>query len=186
VRRREAIEAVTGCFKEGYVIACNGFISRELFSIEDRPQNFYVLGSMGLPPAIGLGVALARQDKIVVVITGDGNQLMSLGTLATIGKMSPKNYVEVVLDNECYETTGGQETSSSSTNFHELARSSGFKHSEYVDSLDRLVTALGRSLHSEGPILVHAKIYKEKASPPRARIDPCKTKDRFMKALTGS
>jgi sulfopyruvate decarboxylase subunit beta len=186
VRRREAIEAVAGCFKEGYIIACNGFISRELFSLKDGPRNFYVLGSMGLPTAIGLGVALARPDKRVVVITGDGNQLMSLGTLTTIGKTSPKNFVEVVLDNECYETTGGQETSSSSTKFRELAQSSGFRHSEYVDSLDRLATVLSKSLHAEGPVFVHAKIDKEKTRPPRAQIDPCKTKSRFMKALTGS
>jgi len=186
MKRGEAIRAITRCFKEGYIIACNGFISRELFNLKDRPQNFYVLGSMGLPPAIGLGVALTKPDKRVVVITGDGNQLMSLGTLATIGKMSPKNFIEVVLDNECYETTGGQETSSSSTKFHELARSSGFRHSEYVDSLERLMTVLSESLHAEGPILVHAKIEKEKTCPPRAMIDPCRTKDRFMKALIRS
>jgi thiamine pyrophosphate-dependent acetolactate synthase large subunit-like protein len=186
MKRREAVEAITRCFKKGYIIACNGFISRDLFNLKDRPQNFYVLGSMGLPPAIGLGVALAKPDKRVIVITGDGNQLMSLGTLATIGKMSPKNFIEVVLDNECYETTGGQETSSSSTKFHELARSSGFRHSEYVDSLDRLVTVLSKSLHAEGPVFVHVKIDKEKTRPPRAQIDPCKTKDRFMKALTQS
>jgi len=186
MRRREAIEAVTGCFKEGYIIACNGFISRELFGMKDRPQNFYVLGSMGLPPAIALGVALARPDQRIIVITGDGNQLMSLGTLATIGKTSPKNFIEVVLDNECYETTGGQETSSSSIKLHELARSSGFRHSEYVASLDRLVMVLSKSLHAEGPIFIHTKIDKEKTSPPRAQVDPCKIKNRFMKALTGS
>ncbi len=186
MRRCEAIEAITDCFREGYIIACNGFISRELFNLNDRPQNFYVLGSMGLPPAIGLGVALAKPGKRIIVVSGDGNQLMSLGTLATIGRMSPKNFIEVVLDNECYETTGGQETSSSSVKFHELALSSGFKRSEYIDSLDKLVTALRKSVRSEGPIFIHAKIDKEKTSPPRAQIDPLRTKNKFMKALAGS
>ena len=186
MRRRDAIKAVIDCFKEGYIIACNGLISRELFNLKDSPHNFYVLGSMGLPPAIGLGISLARPDKRIIVITGDGNLLMALGTLATIGKMSPKNLVEVVLDNECYETTGGQETSSSSTKFHDLARSSGFRHSEYVYNLDRLVAVLGRSLNSEGPIFIHAKVGKEKTCSPRAQIDPYKVKMRFMKALIES
>lgn len=184
MKRREAIKAVTTCFKQGYIIACNGFISRELFDLKDRPRNFYVLGSMGLPAAIGLGISLAKQDKRVIVITGDGNLLMSLGTLATIGRTSPKNFIEIVLDNECYETTGGQETSSSSTKFHDLARSSGFRHVEYVDTLDKLTTALGHCLNSDGPVFIHAKLDKEKTPPPRAQIDPYKVKKRFMKALT--
>jgi thiamine pyrophosphate-dependent acetolactate synthase large subunit-like protein len=111
---------------------------------------------------------------------------MSLGTLATIGRTSPKNLVEVVLDNECYETTGGQETSSSSIRFQELAKSSGFKQSNYVDSLAGLVIVLRESVGAEGPIFIHAKIAREKNIPPRAQIDPCYTKSRFMKALTES
>jgi sulfopyruvate decarboxylase subunit beta len=183
MRRHEAVKAITDYFKEAYIIGCNGLISRELHSIEDKPRNFYVLGSMGLPTAIGLGLALARSDKKIVVVTGDGNQLMSLGTLTTIGKTSPKNFIEIVLDNECYETTGGQETSSSTTKFHKLAKNSGFKHAVYVDSLDKLATVLHRSVKAEGPILIHAKIEKEKTNPPRAQIDPYKMKTRFMKAL---
>jgi sulfopyruvate decarboxylase subunit beta len=183
MRRHEAVKAITDCFKQAYIIGCNGLISRELHSIEDSPRNFYVLGSMGLPTAIGLGLALARPDKKIVVVTGDGNQLMSLGTLTTVGKTSPKNFIEIVLDNECYETTGGQETSSSTTKFHKLAKNSGFKHAVYVDSLDKLATVLHRSVKAEGPILIHAKIEKEKTNPPRAQIDPYKMKNRFMKAL---
>lgn len=183
MRRHEAIKAITDCFKKAFFVGCNGFIGRELYTINDNPHNFYVLGSMGLPSAIGLGIALARPDKRVVVITGDGNQLMSLGTLATIGKTSPKNFVEVVLDNECYETTGGQETSSSTTKFYELAKNSGFRHSEYVDTPSGLTTALKKCLEAEGPILIHAKCEKERTNPPRAKIHPYKMKNRFMKAL---
>jgi len=184
MRRHEAIKAITDCFKKAFFVGCNGLISRDLYAIGDSPHNFYVLGSMGLPSAIGLGIALARPDERIVVITGDGNQLMSLGTLATIGKTSPKNFVEVVLDNECYETTGGQETSSSTAKFYELAKHSGFKRSEYVDTLSRLTTALKKCMEAEGPILIHAKCEKETTNPPRAKIDPCKMKNRFMKALT--
>lgn len=184
MKRHQAIQAITDCYKQAYFIGCNGLVTRELYAINDGPHNFYVLGSMGLPSAIGLGIALAKQDKRVVVITGDGNQLMSLGTLATIGKTSPKNLVQIVLDNECYETTGGQETSSSTTKFSELAKNSGFKHSEYVDTLSKLKAALKKYVDAEGPILIHAKVGKEKACPARTDINPYEVKKRFMKALT--
>jgi thiamine pyrophosphate-dependent acetolactate synthase large subunit-like protein len=184
MKRHQAIKAIADCYKNAYFIGCNGLVTRELYAINDGPHNFYVLGSMGLPPAIGLGIALAKPNKKIIVITGDGNQLMSLGTLATIGKTSPKNFVEIVLDNECYETTGGQETSSSTTKFSELAKNSGFKHSEYVDTLSRLKAVLKKYVDAAGPILIHAKVGKEKACPVRADIDPYKTKKKFMKALT--
>jgi thiamine pyrophosphate-dependent acetolactate synthase large subunit-like protein len=184
MKRHQAIKAITNCYKEAYFIGCNGLVTRELYAINDGPHNFYVLGSMGLPAAIGLGIALTRPDKKIIVITGDGNQLMSLGTLATIGKTSPKNFIEIVLDNECYETTGGQETSSSTTKFSELAASSGFKRGRYVDTLNKLTAALEECKNVQGPILIHAKIEKEKNCPARKNIDPCETKNRFMKALT--
>jgi thiamine pyrophosphate-dependent acetolactate synthase large subunit-like protein len=186
MRRHDAVKTIVNRFKEWYIIGCNGLISRELFDLGDSARNFYVLGSMGLPTAIGLGLSLARPDKRIVVITGDGNQLMSLGTLATIGKVSPKNFVEVVLDNECYETTGGQETSSSSTKFSDLARISGFRYSAYVDSLDRLSSELTRSLKTKGPTLIHAKIDKDRTCPARTQINPHKVRERFMKALAAS
>jgi thiamine pyrophosphate-dependent acetolactate synthase large subunit-like protein len=100
--------------------------------------------------------------------------------------MSPKNLVQVVLDNECYETTGGQETCSSSTRFHELAESSGFRITKCVDSLDGLVELLSQHGHAEGPVFVNVKISKEKTPPSRAHIDPCTIKRRFIKALAES
>jgi sulfopyruvate decarboxylase subunit beta len=186
VKRADAIKAVSDCFRNEYIIACNGFTSRELFNLNDSPHNFYVLGSMGLPPAIGLGVALAKPDLKIIVITGDGNQLMSLGTLVTIGKVAPKNFIEIILDNECYETTGGQNTSSGATRFSELATSSSFKQTKYAKTIRELQKALKDCRESEGPILIHAKTEKGETPPPRARIDPVKTTKRFMKALRGN
>lgn len=183
MKRSEAIKAISDRFKNEYIIACNGFISRELFNLNDSPHNFYVLGSMGLPSAIGLGLALARPDKKVIVITGDGNQLMSLGTLVTIGKAAPENFTEIILDNECYETTGGQNTASAATKFYELASSSSFKQTKYVKSIQELRQALDNCRGSEGPILIHAKTERGEIAPARAEIDPVNTKTKFMKAL---
>lgn len=170
--------------KDGFVIACNGMISRELFSTKDRPKNFYMLGSMGLASAIGLGVALAKPNKRIIVLTGDANVLMSLGTIATIGKLSPKNLIHIVLDNECHESTGGQDTASSVTKLDIIAASSGFKNSQYADSVEALKRVLKKYLNADGPSFIHAKISREKVGVPRVSIEPVEMRNRFMKELT--
>ncbi len=90
-----------------------GYPSRELCAVGDRPSNFYMLGSMGLASSIGLGLALARPDKKVIAIDGDGAVLMNLGSLATIADQDPENYLLVILDNGCYGSTGSQPTCTS-------------------------------------------------------------------------
>ena len=94
--------------KEDVLITTTGMISREAFDIHDRPNNFYMLGSMGLLSSFGLGLALSFPDKRIWIIEGDGSALMSLGTLPLIASESPKNIVHFILDNESYESTGGQ------------------------------------------------------------------------------
>ena len=183
MRRFDAIKAIVECVRDEYVIACDGMISRELFAIDDRSRNFYMLGSMGLASAIGLGFALSKPDKKVIVLAGDGNMLMSLGTLATIGLTSPRNLIHIVLDNECHESTGGQETASSVTKLDVIASSSGFIDSEYVDSLDRLKDVLNRLLNTEGPSFIHAKVDRKMVDVPRVSISPPEIKNRFMKNM---
>jgi len=183
VRRYEAIKAIVDSLDDEFIVACNGLISRELFSIKDRARNFYMLGSMGLASAIGLGVALAKPDKKIIVLDGDGNILMSLGTLATIGKFSPKNLIQLVLDNECYESTGGQDTASLVTKLDVIASSCGFKNSEFVDSLNDLKKVLRAFLNLNGPSFIHVKVDRGKVSVPRVSISPVDIKNRFMREL---
>jgi sulfopyruvate decarboxylase beta subunit len=183
VRRYDAVKAIVECLKDEYIIACNGMISRELFAIKDRPRNFYMLGSMGLASAIGLGASLAKPNKKIVILAGDGNILMSLGTLATIGKTSPKNLIHIILDNRCHESTGGQETSSSITKLDIMASSSGFANSKYADSTDTLKEVLTTFLRLEGPSFIHVKVNKKRVEVPRVSLAPPEIKDRFMKEL---
>ena len=98
------------------VISSNGNISREAFHLLPQPQ-IYLRGSMGLPVSVGLGVALANPDKRIIVITGDGNFLMGLGSAVTAAYYKPKNLRILILDNSSYFTTGGQQTVSSTINF---------------------------------------------------------------------
>lgn len=112
---------------EDALLICNiGYPSRELYSVLDRPQNFYMLGSMGLASSIGLGLALARPDRRVIVLDGDGSVLMNLGTLATVAGFAPLNYSLIILDNCAYGSTGCQPTCTAhATDLAAVARACG-------------------------------------------------------------
>ena len=97
-------------------------ISREVFFTNDRPGNFYMIGSMGLLSSFGLGLALQFPEKKVYILEGDGSALMSLGTLPLIATESPKNLFHVILDNEAYESTGSQPSISSKVDLDEIAK----------------------------------------------------------------
>ena len=94
------------CPRRPAVVATTGKCGRELFTLADRPQHLYQVGSMGCASAMGLGVAL-HTPRPVVVLDGDGAALMKLGNLATIGSRAPANLVHIVLDNGVHDSTGG-------------------------------------------------------------------------------
>ena len=109
------------------VVHANGYICRESFSVADRPQSFYMIGSMGLAPAIALGLALARPDRRAVVFDGDGNLLMNLGILAMIGGRRTRNLLHLVFDNEVYGSTGNQASPSREVRLDRLAAGAGYR-----------------------------------------------------------
>ena len=112
--RKDAVETVCNYVKDDIIVSANGFISRDLYSILEKNTNFYMIGSMGLASSIGLGIALKKPKKRIFVFDGDGNILMNLGSLTTIGSLKPKNLIHVVFDNSVHESTGSQPTN---TNF---------------------------------------------------------------------
>jgi phosphonopyruvate decarboxylase len=122
MQRYEAIKNIMALIKQDeIVIASNGMISREVYKAKDRPLNFYMLGSMGCALAIGIGIAYARPDLKVIVISGDGAALMSLGTFVLHKSLRLKNLEHYILDNNCHATTGGQPTCSNYIDFTMLA-----------------------------------------------------------------
>lgn len=108
------------------VIATTGFTGRELYALDDRPNQLYVVGSMGCASALALGLARARADWRVVVVDGDGAALMRMSLFATIGAYGPPNLVHLVLDNGAHESTGGQATVSSGVSFAGVAAACGY------------------------------------------------------------
>ena len=185
MKRYEAIEVITKALKgDELVISANGMISRELFSIKDSPSNFYMLGSMGLASSIGFGLAFSLPNKKVVVIDGDGNILMNLGSLATIGHFAPNNLIHFVLDNEMHASTGGQPTVSNTARFEEVARATGFQAVKKVSSIESLRTVVSEVLNSaEGPSFVLVKIEKGEREVPRVSHEPTNIKSRFKEAI---
>jgi phosphonopyruvate decarboxylase len=139
------------------IIATTGKCGRELFTIGDRPQHIYQVGSMGCASGMGLGVAL-NTNKPVIVLDGDGAALMKMGSLGTVGAMSPKNLIHIILDNGVHDSTGGQATVSPHVNFAQVALACGYRYAVTTDNLVGFSEALSTVTTITGPTLIHAKI----------------------------
>lgn len=181
--RSRAIEAVMSLITDQPVIICNGFPSREAFHLADRPQNFYMIGSMGVAPAIGLGVALSKPEKKVIVLDGDGNVLMGMGTLATVGALRPKNFVHVVFDNEVYGSTGNQPTFSRVVRLDQVAKAAGYVNVERVREREDLVYEFKDMLAKEGPSMLLVKVTDQADDVGRVPLEPPDITQRFKKAI---
>ncbi len=165
----------------GLIVANIGFPARELFSIQDQPENFYMLGSMGLASSIGLGLALSQPEP-VYVIDGDGALFMNLGSLATIAREAPQNLCLVVIDNRVYGSTGNQPTArAEETNIAALARAAGCKQVIETKTKQELGDALDTSSAGLRVIVAHAEAGN--ADVPVIPLTPEEIKIRFMQHL---
>jgi thiamine pyrophosphate-dependent acetolactate synthase large subunit-like protein len=166
------------------IIATLGTTTFDLFLTQDRPENFYAWGSMGLATSIGLGVALARPERRVCVLEGDGSLLMNLGSLATIACEAPPNLGIIVWDNGCHALTGGQPTATSKgTSLAAIARGAGIPQVEEAASLEEFARACRRLLSARGPWVLIARTLPGTSSG-RPVTDPVSIKQRFMTSLT--
>jgi thiamine pyrophosphate-dependent acetolactate synthase large subunit-like protein len=143
--RRVAVAALVAGCPDALFVAGLGAPAYDLFSAGDRDLSFYLWGAMGGAAATGLGLALSQPGRSVVVVTGDGEQLMGLGALATIGAQRPPNLTVVVLDNGRYGETGMQETHTSlGTSLAGVALACGLDWAEEVSSEERLTEVAAR------------------------------------------
>ena len=180
--RKEAIKIVIDEIGKNPIISANGFISRDLFNVDDKESNFYMIGSMGLASSIGLGVALKNPRKRIFVFGGDGNILMNLGSLVTIGSLKPKNFVHIIFDNASHESTGGQPTNSKSVKIKKIAESTNYQVYE-TDTEKRLRTILCNLKNKSGPIMIIIKIKTKKIVSQRISHSPVYIKTRFMNSI---
>src|SRR3989344_6394205 len=127
MNRKEAVSIIVKEIGNNPIISANGFISRDLYETCDRDKNFYMIGSMGLASSIGLGVALKNPKVKIFIFDGDGNILMNLGSLTTIGSLQPKNFVHIIFDNNSHESTGGQPTHTNKIKLGDIGKSVNYK-----------------------------------------------------------
>jgi thiamine pyrophosphate-dependent acetolactate synthase large subunit-like protein len=165
------------------VIGGIGNTNFDLFAAGHRPQNFYMLGSMGLACPIALGVALAQPERGVIALEGDGSILMGLGCLATIANLKPRNLTIFIWDNGIYQITGKQAAATAGvTDIVAVARGAGISHAEWVRDEAHFEKLLDRRFDDGGPVLLAVKIddLPGKGQTPR---DPALIRNRFMKGL---
>lgn len=170
------------------VLAVSGIGSPcwDLAATGDHPMNFYLNGAMGSACAIGLGLALAQPKKRTVVITGDGEVLMSLGIFATIGVAAPKNLALVILDNQVYLETGAQPTHTAhGVDLAAVARACAIEKAETIYSQAELDAAVSRIRQADGPVVAVVKILPDKAKLVLPPLEATYTKHRMREALTG-
>ena len=180
--RKEAVKIIANSVGNNPIVSANGFISRDLFEVSDKESNFYMIGSMGLASSIGLGIALKNPNKRIFVFDGDGNILMNLGSLVTIGSLKPKNLIHVVFDNNSHESTGNQPTNSSKINLEKLAKETHYKIF-VIKSKIKLFSILKKIKDLNGPIFLLIKISTSKERSERVSWKPKTIRDRVIKSL---
>jgi thiamine pyrophosphate-dependent acetolactate synthase large subunit-like protein len=166
------------------VVSGLGSATYDVAAAGDHPLNFYLWGAMGGTAMIGLGLALAQRGRRVAVLTGDGDMLMGMGSLATIGVKQPSNLTIVVLDNAHYGETGMQPSHTrSGIDLVAMALACRFKHARAVSRIEDAADVRKLLHNGEGPILVSARINEEDVPRVLPLRDGHAIKQRFMDAL---
>lgn len=168
---------------EEAVIGGIGNTNFDLWAAGHRPQNFYMLGSMGLAFPIALGVALAQPDRRVFALEGDGSLLMQLGALSTIATLKPKNLIMIVMDNGIYQITGAQPTPTASVaDIVAIATGSGLVMSSWAADEDDFERLVDEAMSASEPSLIAVRI-DDKPGVGTTRRDPVQIRERFMHGL---
>jgi thiamine pyrophosphate-dependent acetolactate synthase large subunit-like protein len=186
LHRRAVVKLLLGDRKDLLVVAGLGSTSWDITAVGDTPLNFPLWGAMGNAAMVGLGLALAQPARRVLVITGDGEMLMGLGSLATIGVQQPPNLTVVVIDNERYGETGMQTThTAEGADLAKVSLACGFRSVRKIRAAGELA-GLRRAIHAaRGPHFAQIKVVAEKLPlvlPPR---EGALLKTRFRRALLG-
>ena len=168
---------------EEAVIGGIGNTNFDLWTAGHRPQNFYMLGSMGLAFPIALGAALAQPERRIFALEGDGSLLMQLGCLTTIATLAPKNLTMIVMDNGMYQITGAQPTPAAAvSDIVAIAAGSGLSHSTWAADEDDFERLIDDALVSEGPTFIAVRI-DDKPGAGTTDRDPVQIRQRFMLGL---
>ena len=185
--RREFVQELLVGRKDLLVVSGLGSPTYDVAACGDHPLNFYLWGAMGGAAMIGLGLALAQPARRVLVLTGDGEALMGLGSLATIGIKQPGNLVIIVLDNQHYGETGMQPSHTrAGVDLVAVARACRFVDGLYVSEIGAVGRVRDLVHNGGGPILVQARIANDEAPRVLPIRDGRAIKLRFTEALSST
>ncbi len=186
LHRRSVVKTILSNRNDLLVVAGLGSTSWDITAAGDSPLSFPVWGAMGQAAMIGLGLALARPERRVLVVTGDGEMLMGLGALATIGVQRPANLTVVVIDNERYGETGMQATHTAhGVDLAAAAKACGFRDSRRISN-ENEIESLHSMIHKrKGPSFAQVKVLAEKLPLVLPPHDGQLLKARFRRALLG-
>lgn len=151
IDRRHALEALAGRITDEIVVSSYSTAS-DWIEICDRPLNYFSHGAMGLGSSHGLGLALARPERRVVVLDGDGSLLMNLGALVTIGTAAPRNFTHIVFCNGTYEANGGHPLPNRAVDFESMARAAAIDKACTISALQDFTGRLDWLLNEPGPV----------------------------------
>src|SRR5512141_2692862 len=159
MRRIEDVQVIYSQLEQHFVVTIMGAVAAELQSIGHRPNFFYLQHAMGLASSMGLGIALSKPDRKVVVFDGDGSVLMNLGGLTTLARYRPPNLVHVVFDNESLLSVGGFPTATATgSDLAGIAAASGIPHCSTVDTIDAFTRAFDDALARRDLTTLVAKV----------------------------
>ena len=159
MKRADALAAVYPQIEDVVVVTIMGAVAAELQAIGHRPNFFYLQHAMGLASSMGLGIALARPEKRVVVFDGDGSVLMNLGGLTTLARYRPPNLVHVVFDNESLLSVGGFPTATSTgSDLAGMAAAAGIPRTATVRTLDDFTAAFTGAMRATELSTIVAKV----------------------------
>ena len=185
--RRRVVADILKARDGAIVVAGLGAPCWDIAAYKDDPLNFYTWGGMGGAAMVGLGIALAQPKRRVLVITGDGEMLMGMGSLATIGVQQPKNLAIIVCDNEHYGETGMQATHTQfGVDLAGVAKAAGFRGTGTVYTEQEIADWIPRFHREDGPLFADVKVTTDEAPMVLPSRDGTTLKHRFREALLGA
>lgn len=159
------------------IVATTGYMGRALYALADRPNQLYMVGSMGCASSLGLGLALAQPHRRIIVLDGDGAALMRLGALATLGCERPPNLLHLLIDNEMHESTGGQATTTGSVDLAAVAHACGYPCVRRASTPEDVASAMN---DAAALTFLHIKVRGEEVDKlPRPTLAPWQASERF-------
>ncbi len=177
--REDVLRTVVSDINDAAIVATTGKTGRELYTIADRPENLYLVGSMGCASAVALGVAL-NSNRRIVLLDGDGAALMKLGNLTTIGSCRPKSLIHVLIDNGAHDSTGGQPTNSDNVDFPAIAAACGYAGVHRCHGQEGFAKAFRAVQEQDGPHFLHIRTRLGSMHPlGRPRVTPAEVALRF-------